>query len=124
MKRDDIEKITSSNNWIRIVYQSVSSRGTIIMKRELYDMKEKKMKKIFADCHSVDITFDYQPTMKDIYMSVLSQLKGKVLHDTHLHEREMTRSYPDFAYMQILQDRINNDVKQIKRIERTLNKWN
>ena len=123
MKYEDKLKICLSQNWIRIVYQSVSSHGTIIMKRELYDMKEKKMKKIFADCHSVDITFDYQPTMKDIYMSALKIVKERLHYEENRRIRLFQRNIIDKYDIWLSEDRIDQLHKKLIRIERTLNMW-
>ena len=123
MKRDDIEKIKSSDNWVRIVYQSASSHGYMILKWDLLEMKIKKFDKVFKGCEW-HIQRRYQVTMKDIYMSALSTYKKRILTLTTRLNSEYTRTYPDGENILRFKENIRLITLRIQRIERTLNKWN
>lgn len=64
-----------SKSYVRINYETSYSHGFMIIKSDLYDIKAKKLKKVFKDCTNVEVIENYKVTLKDFVDSAIESIK-------------------------------------------------
>lgn len=67
-----------SKSYVRINYDTSYSHGFMIIKSDLYEIKEKKLKKVFKDCTNVEIIENYKVTLKDFVDSAIETIKSRL----------------------------------------------
>ena len=67
-----------SKSYVRINYETSYSHGFMIIKSDLYEIKEKKIKKAFKDCNNVEVIENYKVTLKDFVDSAIEKIKSRL----------------------------------------------
>lgn len=67
-----------SKSYVRINYETLYSHGFMIIKSDLYEIKEKKIKKAFKDCTNVEVIENYKVTLKDFVDSAIETIKTRL----------------------------------------------
>lgn len=67
-----------SKSYVRINYDTSYSHGFMIIKSDLYEIKEKKLKKVFKDCSNIEVIENYKVTLKDFVDSAIERIKTRL----------------------------------------------
>lgn len=78
MKYKEYCLVCSCKSFTRINYETPYSKGYMIIKSDLYEIKEKKIKKAFKDCTNVEVIENYKVTLKDFVDSAIEKIKSRL----------------------------------------------
>lgn len=67
-----------SKSYVRINYKTSYSHGFMIIKSDLYEIKEKKLKKALKNCINVEVIENYKVTLKDFVDSAIETIKSRL----------------------------------------------
>ena len=116
MTRKDIEEIKKSEEWVKIIFHSSTTHGTMIIKGLLFDRKQKQFQRLFKGVE-VDVMREYIPDWRDVFESAIREYKS-ILTSIRWHKNYLSRRYPYPEEYKELQEVIQQEKDCLKRIER------
>lgn len=122
MNRNQQLQVEQDDTWVKIEFWTPVSSGRIIIKTSMFDIKKRKLKRIFKGL-DYRVSYNYTPTEQDHDEILIQELMSKLsylrwrLHNLERHYQEDSEEWK----------RINEEydmiVKQIKQIK-VKYKWN
>lgn len=117
MTRKDIEEIKKSEEWVKIIFHSSTTHGTMIIKGLLFDRKQKQFQRLFKGIE-VDVMREYIPDWRDVFESAIREYKS-ILTSIRWHKNYLGRRYdPNELYVEEYEKILQQEKDCLKRIER------
>lgn len=116
MTNKERDEITRSDEWIKIDYKFANSTGNIIIKKQLYDRRWKKIKRLFKDVIEIQLHEKYDLSLEELIDmdNEVNRLKNAILrYDKEIHNCPRER-FDLITYRDSYVNRLNERIKEIK----------